>query len=107
VGQANVIAVTAVSPDPAAKQINSLPKNSAQVVALSNQQVVLKGQLAQFDVAGATASAGPQLVTPAVAPMSTAPVVTSWRKKSRPVVISVSDPASQPADLGPLARGRR
>ena len=38
--------------------------------------------------------------------LATAPVVTSWRKKSRPVVISVSDPTSQLADPGPLARGR-
>jgi hypothetical protein len=37
--------------------------------------------------------------------LATAPVVSSWRKKSRPV-ISVSDPTSQPADPGPLARGR-
>jgi hypothetical protein len=34
------------------------------------------------------------------------PVVASWRKKSRPVVIPVSDPTSQPADPGLLARGR-
>lgn len=41
---------------------------SAQAAALSNQQAVLKGQLAQLQVAGATASTGLQLVTPATAP---------------------------------------
>jgi succinoglycan biosynthesis transport protein ExoP len=188
VGQTNVIAVTAVSSDPAraakvantyakafvswstataisslataenqlghqitmiGKQIKTLPKNSAQGVALSNQQAVLKGQLAQLEVAGATASTGLQMVNPAVAPASpsspkpaedallgvavglvlgigtaflrdslddtltsgesveqivdapvlaTVPVVASWRKKLYPVVISVSDPTSQPAE---------
>jgi polysaccharide biosynthesis transport protein len=131
------------------RQIKSLPKTSAQAVALSNQQAVLKGQLAQLEVAGATASTGLQLVSPAVTPtapsspkpaqdailgfiaglvlgigaaflrdnlddtltsgdaveqiieapvLATVPVVASWRKKSRPVVISVSDPTSQPAE---------
>ncbi len=131
------------------KQIKSLPKTSAQAVAQSNQQAVLKGQLAQLEVTGATASTGLQLVTPAVTPTSpsspkpvqeavlglvaglvlgigaaflrdnlddtltsgesvelivdapvlaTVPVVASWRKKSRPVIISVSDPTSQPAE---------
>ena len=139
------------------KQLESLPKNSAQMVALSSQQAVLKGQLAPLKAAGATAPARLQLMTPAVAPVSpsspmpvqdallgvaaglalgigatflrgslddtlisgetveqivnarvlaTAAVVPAWRKKSRPVVISVSDPTSQPADPGPLARGR-
>lgn len=187
-GQTNVIAVTAVSPDPAraarvantyakafvswstataisslataenqlghqisiiGRQIKRLPKTSAQAVALSNQQAVLKGQLAQLEVAGAMASTGLQLVTPAVTPTSpsspkplydallgllaglavgvgaaflrdsfddtlasgesveqiinapvlaTVPVVPSWRKKSRPMVISVTDPTSQPAE---------
>jgi succinoglycan biosynthesis transport protein ExoP len=131
------------------KQIKSLPKDAAQAVALSNQQAVLKGQLAQLEVAGATASTGLQLVTPAVTPTSpsspkpvqdailgllaglvlgigaallrdnlddtltsgesveqivdapvlaSVPVVASWRKKSRTVVISVTDPTSQPAE---------
>jgi len=44
--------------------------DSAQVSALSNQQAVLKGQLAQLQVAGATASTGLELVTPAIAPTS-------------------------------------
>ena len=43
---------------------------SAQATALSNQQAVLKGQLAQLEVAGATASTGIELVTPAAAPSS-------------------------------------
>jgi polysaccharide biosynthesis transport protein len=110
VGETNVIAVTAVSSDPAraatiantyakafvrwstattisdlavaenqlSSQINALGKqvgrlsddSSAQAVALSNQQAVLKGQLAQLQVAGATASSGLELVTPATAPAS-------------------------------------
>ncbi len=110
---------------------------------------MLKGQLAQLQVAGATASTGLELVTPATAPTSpsspkpvqdallgllaglalgigaaflrdslddtltsgeavervsgapvlaTVPMVPSWRKKANPVVISVSDPTSQPAE---------
>ena len=110
---------------------------------------MLKGQLAQLQVAGATASTGLELVTPATAPTSpsspkptqdallglvaglilgigaaflrdnlddtlttgeavervggapvlaTVPMVASWRKKANPVVISVSDPTSQPAE---------
>jgi polysaccharide biosynthesis transport protein len=43
---------------------------SAQASALSNQQAVLKGQLAQLQVAGATASTGLELVTPATVPTS-------------------------------------
>jgi len=110
VGQTNVIAVTAVSSDPAlaariantyarafvswstataisnlavaesqlssqikalGTEIGKLPaSSSAQVTALSNSQAVLKGQLAQLQVAGATASSGLQLVTPASAPTS-------------------------------------
>jgi len=110
VGQTNVIALTAVSPDPAraaqianayakafvswstettisnlavaedqlTKQIATIdneigklpPGSAAQVAALSNQQAVLKGQLAQLQVTGATASTGLELVTPAVAPTS-------------------------------------
>jgi succinoglycan biosynthesis transport protein ExoP len=110
VGQTNVIAVTAVSVDPAraarianayarafvawttattisnlaaaesqlntqinaiGKEIKRLPSNSAaQSAALSNQQAVLKGQLAQLQVAGATASTGLELVTPATVPIS-------------------------------------
>jgi len=189
VGQTNVIAVTAVSPDPAraagianayakafvswstatsisnlavaenqlTRQINAIgkeigklpPTSAAQLTALSNQQAVLKGQLAQLQVAGAAASTGLELVTPAMVPTSpsspkptqnallglmaglilglgaaflrdnlddtltageavervggapvlaTVPIVPSWRKKANPVVISVSDPTSQPAE---------
>jgi tyrosine-protein kinase len=108
VGQTNVIALTAVSPDPALaartanayasafvawstatalsnlataeKQLNGQiiaigkelvglpPGNSLQASALSAQQAVLKGQLAQLQVAGSAASTGLELVTPAVAP---------------------------------------
>jgi succinoglycan biosynthesis transport protein ExoP len=51
------------------KEIGRLPAHdTAQAAALSNQQAVLKGQLAQLEVAGATASTGLELVTPAVAP---------------------------------------
>jgi succinoglycan biosynthesis transport protein ExoP len=110
VGTTTVIAVTAVSPEPAraaqianayarafvswstatsisnlavaenqltrqvdaiGKEIDKLPSSStAQLAALSNQQAVLKGQLAQLQVAGATASTGLELVTPATAPSS-------------------------------------
>jgi succinoglycan biosynthesis transport protein ExoP len=110
VGQTNVIAVTAVNPNPAraaliantyAKafvssstaatisnlateenqltgQITALNKeigqlksgSSSQLAALSNQQAVLKGQLAQLQVAGAVASTGLEFVTPAVPPTS-------------------------------------
>lgn len=110
VGQTNVIAVTAVDPDPAraaliantyakafvssstaatisnlaaaenqlsgqinaiSKEISRLPANSAaQLAALSNQQAVLKGQLAQLQVAGTVASTGLEFVTPAIAPAS-------------------------------------
>jgi polysaccharide biosynthesis transport protein len=108
VGQTNVIAVTAVSSDPAraariantyakafvswttateisnlaaaetqlgsqidalGKEISKLPASSvAQAGALSNQQAVLKGQLAQLMVAGSAASTGLELVSPATAP---------------------------------------
>jgi capsular exopolysaccharide synthesis family protein len=109
VGETNVIAVTAVSSNPAlaariantyakafvswstattisnlsvaenqlvgqinalGNEIRKLPASSAQATALSNQQAVLKGQLAQLQVAGATASSGLELVTPAAAPTS-------------------------------------
>jgi polysaccharide biosynthesis transport protein len=110
VGETNVIAVTAVSPDPAraaqvanayarafvswstattisnlaaaenqlTSQINTIGKeigklsssSTAQLSALSNQQAVLKGQLAQLQVTGATASTGLELVTPATTPGS-------------------------------------
>jgi succinoglycan biosynthesis transport protein ExoP len=110
VGQTNVIALTAVSPDPAlaaktanayasafvgwstattlgnlataenqlknqidaiGKAIARLPAgSSAQLSALSTQQAVLKGQLAQLQVAGSTAATRLELVTPAVAPAS-------------------------------------
>ncbi|HEY5015822.1 MAG TPA: polysaccharide biosynthesis tyrosine autokinase [Streptosporangiaceae bacterium] len=109
VGATNVIAVTAVSSDPAraatiantyarafvrwstattisnlavaeaqltsqinalGKEIGKLSSSSSQAAALSNQQAVLKGQLAQLQVAGATASSGLELVTPATAPTS-------------------------------------
>lgn len=131
-------------------EIRRLPPSAgAQAAALSNQQAVLKGQLAQLQVAGATASTGLQLVTPAAVPTSpsspkpvqdvlvglvagfclgvgaaflrdslddtlvtsesveevsgapvlaTVPLVPSWRKKPRPVLISMSDPTSQPAE---------
>jgi tyrosine-protein kinase len=109
-GQTNVIALTAVSPDPAlaAKIANAyasafvgwstattlgnlaaaesrlngqidaigqamarLPAgSSAQLSALSAQQAVLKGQLAQLQVAGSTAATGLEIVTPAVPPAS-------------------------------------
>jgi capsular exopolysaccharide synthesis family protein len=110
---------------------------------------VLKGQLAQLQVAGATLSTGLELVTPAVAATSpsspkpkqnvllglaaglvlgigaaflrdslddtlatgeeveqvggapvlvTVPLVSSWRKKARPVLTAVTDPSSQPAE---------
>jgi succinoglycan biosynthesis transport protein ExoP len=189
VGQTNVIALTAVSPDPARaaqianaysnafvswstattisnlavaegqltkqiaaidNEIGKLPRGSAaQVTALSNQQAVLKGQLAQLQVTGATASTGLELVTPATVPTSpsspkplqntlvgliaglvlgigaaflrdtlddtlataeavervggapvlaTVPMVGSWRKNANPVVISVTEPSSQPAE---------
>jgi capsular exopolysaccharide synthesis family protein len=189
VGQTNVIALTAVSPEPAraaqianayakafvswsaattisnlavaegqlTKQITAidteigkLPRGSAaQVTALSNQQAVLKGQLAQLQVTGANASTGLELVTPATAPpspsspkplqntllgliaglvlgigaaflrdnlddtlataeavervggapvLATVPMVGSWRKNANPVVISVTEPSSQPAE---------
>ena len=53
------------------KEIGKLPSSSAaQLAALSNQQAVLKGQLAQLQVDGATASTGLELVTPAAAPTS-------------------------------------
>ncbi len=125
------------------------PGNSAQAAALSNQEAVLKGQLAQLQVAGATASTGLELVTPATAPTSpsspkppqdallgliaglilgigaaflrdnlddtltsgeavermsgapllaTVPMVPTWRKRTSPVVIAVSDAISQPAE---------
>src|ERR1700760_2328814 len=50
-------------------EISALPaKDAAQAAALSNQQAVLKGQLAQLQVDGATASTGLELVNPATAP---------------------------------------
>jgi succinoglycan biosynthesis transport protein ExoP len=53
------------------KEIGKLPSRStAQLAALSSQQAVLKGQLAQLQVAGATVSTGLQLVTPATSPSS-------------------------------------
>jgi len=110
VGQTNVIAVTAVNPNPAraaliantyakafvssstaatisnlaaaenqlngqilalGKEITQLKSSStAQQDALSNQQAVLKGQLAQLQVAGTVASTGLEFVTPALAPSS-------------------------------------
>jgi succinoglycan biosynthesis transport protein ExoP len=112
VGQTNVIAVTAVDPNPAraalvantyakafvssstaatisnlaaaenqlSGQIQVLSKEIAhlkpgsgsapQQAALSNQQAVLKGQLAQLQVAGSVASTGLEFVTPALAPTS-------------------------------------
>jgi polysaccharide biosynthesis transport protein len=52
-------------------EMNRLPSGSAaQLAALSNQQAVLKGQLAQLQVAGAVASTGLEFVTPALTPTS-------------------------------------
>jgi capsular exopolysaccharide synthesis family protein len=131
-------------------EIAKLPRGSAaQVTALSNSQAVLKGQLAQLQVTGATASTGLELVTPATVPTSpsspkplensllgliaglflgvgaaflrdslddtlataeavervggtpvlaTVPMVGSWRKNANPVVVSVTEPSSQPAE---------
>src|SRR3984957_6622215 len=110
VGQTNVIALTAVSPDPAlaartanayanafvawstattlsnlataenqlngqisaiARELAALPKGSSpQASALSTQEAALKGQPAQLQVAGSTASTGLELFPPAVAPAS-------------------------------------
>lgn len=51
------------------KEISKLPHGStSQLSALSNQQAVLKGQLAQLEVAGSVASTGLEFVTPAQAP---------------------------------------
>ena len=51
------------------KEIAQLPGGSAaQLSALSNQQVVLKNQLAQLQVAGSVAGAGLEFVTPAQPP---------------------------------------
>lgn len=123
--------------------------SSPQATALWNQEAVLKGQLAQLQVAGATASTALELVTPATVPTSpsspkpvqdallgllvgliagiaaaflhdslddtltsgeavervsaapllaTVPMIATWRKKTAPVVIAVSDPISQPAE---------
>ena len=53
------------------KEISQLKSGSAaQLAALSNQQAVLKGQLAQLQVAGTVASTGLEFVTPALAPTS-------------------------------------
>ena len=53
------------------KQISHLESStSARASALFNQQAVLKGQLAQLQVAGATAATGLELVTTATAPTS-------------------------------------
>jgi polysaccharide biosynthesis transport protein len=50
-------------------EIRQLPRGStSQLSALSNQQAVLKGQLAQLQVAGSVASTGLEFVTPAQAP---------------------------------------
>jgi polysaccharide biosynthesis transport protein len=132
------------------KQITRLPhSNSAQASALSDQLAVLKVQLAQLQVAGAAASTGLELVTPAVAPTSpsspkpvqetlfclmaglvvgvgasflrdslddrlataeavelvggtpvlaTVPMVPLLRKSTRPALVSVTDPTSEPAE---------
>jgi polysaccharide biosynthesis transport protein len=51
------------------REISQLPGQSAsQLTALSSQQAVLKGQLAQLQVAGSVASTGLEFVTPAQAP---------------------------------------
>jgi polysaccharide biosynthesis transport protein len=52
-----------------AREIKQLHAGSAaQLAALSNQQAVLKGQLAQLQVAGSVASTGLEFVTPAAVP---------------------------------------
>jgi capsular exopolysaccharide synthesis family protein len=54
-----------------AKEISRLPSRStAQLSALSNQEAVLKGQLAQLEVAGTAASTSLEFVTPAQPPAS-------------------------------------
>jgi capsular exopolysaccharide synthesis family protein len=54
-----------------AAEMGRLPSgSSAQASALSTQEAVLKGQLAQLQVAGVTASTALELVTPATAPTS-------------------------------------
>src|ERR1700753_793005 len=51
------------------REISKLPTESvSQLGALSNQEAILKGQLAQLQVAGAEASSGLEFVTPAQAP---------------------------------------
>jgi succinoglycan biosynthesis transport protein ExoP len=131
-------------------EINRLPaRSTVQAGALSNQQAVLRGQLVQLQVTGASASTGLELVTPATAPslpssprpvqnallgllvglvlgvgaaflrdnlddtlasgeavervsgapvLATVPMVPSWRKRTSPVVVSVSSPTSQSAE---------
>src|SRR6201992_2085181 len=52
-------------------EISRLDANSSsQLAALSNQEAILKGQLAQLQVAGAEASSGLEFVTPAEAPVT-------------------------------------
>ena len=109
VGQTNVIAITAVSPEPSqasqvanlyanafvqyrqgvasqslttaeaqlrsqisslSKQLKSLSATSAEATALLNQQAVLKEQLAQMEVSGATDTGDVALVTPAETPLA-------------------------------------
>jgi polysaccharide biosynthesis transport protein len=77
---ATTISNLAVAEGQLTKQINALdndivklPSGSAsdgELTALSNEQSVLKGQLAQLQVTGATASTGLELIAPATAPTS-------------------------------------
>src|ERR1700749_4833551 len=73
---ASAISNVAAAEDPRGSQIDSINKEishlsadqSSQLGALSNQEAILKGQLAQLQVAGAEASSGLEFVTPAQPP---------------------------------------
>jgi len=133
-------------------QIKKLRGNRSEVAqqsALLNQQAVLREQLAQVQVSGATSAGGVELVNPAVAPASPSspkpwregplglaaglvigiaaaflrdsfddtlsskesaeqlsgapvlamvPMITSWKKRDRPLLVSASHPTSPPAE---------
>jgi polysaccharide biosynthesis transport protein len=132
----------------AAKQIKALRKttgSASEVTAMINQEAVLRVQLSQVEVSGATATEALVLVTPAQAPtapsspkpvqdallglvaglviglaiaflrdslddavsskeaaehlagapvLAAVPMVTSWRKRDRPLVVTLARPAS-------------
>jgi capsular exopolysaccharide synthesis family protein len=132
------------------KEISKLPNDAtSQISALSNQEAVLKGQLAQLQVAGTVASTGLEFVTPAQPPASPSspkpaedallgliiglllglggallrdnlddslssadaaerisgtgvlaavPLVSAWKKREIPMVVSVSEPTSPAAE---------